>query len=64
MELVALGGVQAEVRAAAGRMRSENAHRAYADTARARSLLGWQPAIPWTETLRAVLDDWRARVRQ
>lgn len=64
MELVALGGVQAEVRAAAGRMRSENVHRAYADTARARSLLGWQPAIPWTETLRAVLDDWRARVRQ
>lgn len=63
-ELIALGGVQAEVRAATARIRNEDAHRAYADTTRARSLLGWRPAIEWAETLRTVLDDWRARVAQ
>ena len=28
----------------------------------AGEILGWRPSVPWTETLRAVLEDWRARV--
>ncbi len=32
------------------------------DATAARLALGWAPAIPWEQTLRDVLDDWRARV--
>ncbi len=33
------------------------------DAARARAVLGWQPAIAWPTTLADVLADWRERVR-
>ena len=32
------------------------------DASRARALLDWAPLIPWEQTLRDVLDDWRERV--
>ena len=60
-ELLALAGVTAEVRAARARLRSADARRGFGDAARARALLGWAPAIPWSRTLRDVLEDWRAR---
>ena len=60
-ELLALAGVTAEVRAARSRLRGADARRGFGDAARARALLGWAPAIPWSRTLRDVLEDWRAR---
>ena len=61
-ELMALAGVAAEVRTDAARARAGDVARTVADPARARALLGWAPAIPWSRTLADVLDDWRARV--
>ena len=60
-ELLALAGVTAEVGAASARLRSADARRGFGDAARARALLGWAPAIPWSQTLRDVLAEWRAR---
>jgi nucleoside-diphosphate-sugar epimerase len=34
-----------------------------ADSARARTLLGWHPCVPWSQTLADVLADWQVRVR-
>ena len=33
------------------------------DPGRAKATLGWEPKIPWDETLDSVLADWRQRVR-
>lgn len=63
-DLMMLAGVDAEVRPAAARMRAREVGRATADAARAQELLGWQPKIPWTETLRDVLEYWRGRTRE
>jgi len=35
----------------------------YADCSRLRAATGWQPEIPFDQTLADVLDDWRHRVR-
>ncbi|WP_159013069.1 GDP-mannose 4,6-dehydratase [Acidisoma sp. S159] len=32
------------------------------DSARARELLQWQPRVPWDQTIKDVLQDWRERV--
>ena len=61
-DLMALAGVAAEVRAASSRTRSNDVMRTVADAGRARTLLDWQPVVPWSQTLRDVFDDWRARV--
>jgi GDP-4-dehydro-6-deoxy-D-mannose reductase len=62
-ELVALSGVALEVRTETPRWRETDILRASGDAARAGSLLGWAPAVPWQDTLSSVLEDWRARVR-
>jgi GDP-4-dehydro-6-deoxy-D-mannose reductase len=61
-ELMTLAGVTAEVRAEASRTRANDVPRAVANSGRARALLGWTPAIPWSQTLADVLDDWRGRL--
>ncbi len=61
-ELVALAGITAEVRAEPARTRANDVARTVADCTRARALLGWAPAVPWAQTLRDVLEDWRSRV--
>lgn len=61
-EMMTLAGVAADIRAEASRTRANDVTRAVADAGRARALLGWAPALPWSQTLRDVLDDWRARV--
>ncbi len=61
-DLMALAGVTAEVRSEAARTRAQDVARAVANPARARALLGWVPAVPWSRTLADVLADWRARV--
>jgi GDP-4-dehydro-6-deoxy-D-mannose reductase len=61
-ELLALAGVAAEVQVSAPRIRANDAARTVADAARARALLGWAPAVPWSRTLSDVLDDWHRRI--
>lgn len=56
-------GVRAEVATDAARLRPSDIPRASGDAARAATLLGWAPRVPWDQTLRDVLDDWRARVQ-
>jgi GDP-4-dehydro-6-deoxy-D-mannose reductase len=61
-ELLALAGIAAEVRAEPSRTRAHDVARVCANAGRARALLGWQPVVPWSRTLRDVLDDWRVRI--
>ncbi|HKM64651.1 MAG TPA: NAD-dependent epimerase/dehydratase family protein [Acidisphaera sp.] len=43
-------------------MRPSDIKAAQGDATLARRLLGWEPRIPWEQTLSDVLDDWRRRV--
>jgi GDP-4-dehydro-6-deoxy-D-mannose reductase len=61
-DLMALAGVAAEVRAEASRTRANDVAHAMASTGRARALLGWEPTVPWSQTLDDVLQDWRTRI--
>lgn len=44
------------------RLRPTDVPRLVADTTRFRALTGWNPEIPWQNTLRDTLDYWRGRV--
>jgi GDP-4-dehydro-6-deoxy-D-mannose reductase len=61
-ELQGMAGVEIEVRVDQSRVRESDLRLACGDATRAREVLGWAPAIPWSVTLRDVLDDWRGRV--
>jgi len=61
-ELLALAGVTAEIHSEPDRARAQDVARMVADSARARTLLGWRPCVPWSQTLADVLADWRVRV--
>jgi GDP-4-dehydro-6-deoxy-D-mannose reductase len=56
-ELLALAGVSATIRSAAGLLRSSDIPTACGDASAARGLLGWAPRIPWRQTLSDVLED-------
>lgn len=60
--LLALAGIEARVEQEAARLRPTDVARVQGDPSRAREILGWEPVIPWDDTLQAVLDDWRGRV--
>ena len=57
-----LAGITAELRTDTARLRPTDIPRAMGDAGQARRLLGWEPRIPWAQTLADVLDDWRRRV--
>ncbi len=61
--LLDLAGIKAEVETDTARLRTGDIARAAGTAALAHRLLGWSPAIPWEQTLRDVLDDWRTRLR-
>ena len=61
-ELQAMAGVEVEVQVDQSRVRESDLRLAGGDATRARQVLGWAPTIPWTTTLRDVLEDWRGRV--
>lgn len=61
-DLLRLAGVQATVETKDALLRTADIPTATGNAARARRLLGWQPAIAWEDTLRDVLADWRGRV--
>ncbi|MDE2333487.1 MAG: GDP-mannose 4,6-dehydratase [Rhodospirillales bacterium] len=60
--LLALAAVAPRIVPAAGE-RAADVLSPCGDAARARAVLGWQPAIAWPTTLADVLADWRERVR-
>ncbi len=60
--LLALAGVRADLRTEPARLRPTDVLRTQGDAGRARTLLGWAPAVPWETTLRDLLADWQGRV--
>ncbi len=62
-DLLDVAEVRADVVVAGDRLRRADIPLAAGDATRARLLLGWQPQVPWRETLAAVLADWRQRVQ-
>ena len=62
-DLLALSSVTVTVEEDPARMRPNDVPFAVGDASRIRAALGWQPIVPWAQTLSDVLDDWRVRVR-
>jgi GDP-4-dehydro-6-deoxy-D-mannose reductase len=60
--LLSFAGIQAQVKQEPARLRPTDVRCVQGDPARARQTLGWTPAVPWDDTLRGVLADWRTRV--
>jgi GDP-4-dehydro-6-deoxy-D-mannose reductase len=61
-DLQALAGISAEVQIEPVRKRLSDVPLAQGNATRARDLLGWTPTIPWDQTLRDVLEEWRGRL--
>lgn len=61
-DLRSMSTFEIAVRHDAARMRASDTPLAVGDRRRALEYLGWHPAIRWTDTLRDVLQFWRARV--
>jgi GDP-4-dehydro-6-deoxy-D-mannose reductase len=61
-DLAALAGIEIEIQVDPSRVRATDIRIASGNAARARELLGWNPVIPWEQTLKDVLDECRARV--
>ncbi|HFD39151.1 MAG TPA: SDR family oxidoreductase [Anaerolineae bacterium] len=62
--LLALSRVPIEVRQDPARMRPSDVPDVVCDASRLRTQTGWQPTIPFEQSLRDVLDYWRGQVRQ
>jgi GDP-4-dehydro-6-deoxy-D-mannose reductase len=62
--LLTIAGVQAEIQTDATRLRPGDIPRAAGDATLARRVLGWEPQIPWQQTLTDVLSYWRQQVAQ
>jgi GDP-4-dehydro-6-deoxy-D-mannose reductase len=61
-ELLRLAGMRTDIASEAARLRPSEIVTASGDPTRAQRLLGWVPAVPWSQTLADVLTDWRTRV--
>jgi GDP-4-dehydro-6-deoxy-D-mannose reductase len=62
--LLGLSAVPIRVEQDPDRMRPSDNPIAYCDASKFATCTGWQPIIPFAQTLRDVLDDWRQRVRR
>jgi GDP-4-dehydro-6-deoxy-D-mannose reductase len=62
-QLLELAGVTATLEIGAALLRPVEIPIAAGNAEAARAALGWHAAIPWEQTLRDVLQDWRERVR-
>jgi nucleoside-diphosphate-sugar epimerase len=62
-DLLRASGVRAEIRIEPSRLRPSEISAASGNASLARRLLDWAPRIPWEQTIRDVLTDWRERVR-
>jgi GDP-4-dehydro-6-deoxy-D-mannose reductase len=61
-DLAALAGVDIKIKVDATRVRPTDIRMACGNPSQAHTHLLWTPAIPWTQTLQDVLDDWRQRI--
>jgi GDP-4-dehydro-6-deoxy-D-mannose reductase len=62
-ELIALSGVEVKIVPDPSRLRPADIPLAAGAADTARELVGWRPAIPWKETLRSIIADWRLRMK-
>jgi len=62
-ELIALSGVKVKIVPDPSRLRPADIPLAAGAADTARELVGWQPAIPWKETLGGIIADWRLRTK-
>jgi GDP-4-dehydro-6-deoxy-D-mannose reductase len=54
-QLIALTGLRVDISSEPGLVRPTEIRTARGDPARARALLGWEPAIPWDQTLADII---------
>jgi GDP-4-dehydro-6-deoxy-D-mannose reductase len=62
--LIDLSGLSVEIREDPARRRKVDVPMIVSDCRKFRQRTGWQTTIPFEQTLRDILNDWRARVRQ
>ena len=62
-DLLALAGITAEIATGTTLLRRAEIPTATGNATAARIAIGWQPSIPWPQTLADVLADWHARVQ-
>lgn len=60
-ELLDLAGLEVRIEQEDARLRPIDVPRVQGDPSRACALLNWSPVVPWEETLRSILSDWRKR---
>jgi GDP-4-dehydro-6-deoxy-D-mannose reductase len=61
--LLGLTGVRVEVRVAPDRLRPSDIPIQVGDPSRLREAIGWAPRFTLGDTLEALLDEWRGRVK-
>jgi GDP-4-dehydro-6-deoxy-D-mannose reductase len=61
--LLSMTKVQVEIRQDPARMRPSDVPVLIGDSTKFRQRTGWQPKIPYEQTLRDMLDYWRSRVK-
>lgn len=61
--LLGFSQVQIEVRVETSLLRPRPVSKTWGDASRLRAVTGWEPLIPFEQTLLDVLNDWRARVK-
>ena len=60
-DLLRLSGVHADVVVRGERQRPADIAALVGSAAKLRQATGWSPSIPWEQTLRDLLEDWRRR---
>ena len=61
-DLMQAAGVRPDIQIDPARLRPSDIPIACGNAAKARDLLGWQPVIPWAETIASITRYWRDRV--
>jgi GDP-4-dehydro-6-deoxy-D-mannose reductase len=62
-DLLALAEVNVAIRVDPALLRPTDLPITRGNADKARTMIGWQPAIPWQETLRDVITDWQERIQ-
>jgi GDP-4-dehydro-6-deoxy-D-mannose reductase len=62
--LLSLSPVEIEVRKDPARLRPSDVPILWADDSKFRAQTGWEPQIPFEQTMRDLLDDWREKVNR
>jgi GDP-4-dehydro-6-deoxy-D-mannose reductase len=62
--LLSLSAVDIEVRQDPARLRPSDVPILWADDTKFREQTGWEPQIPFEQTMRDLLEDWRERINR